>query len=63
MILLFKSLFALGIERVLGYILPENHVVQRVCRKLAFEVIYDASQDAFSADIEIRTQRIVVSSS
>jgi GNAT superfamily N-acetyltransferase len=45
-----------GLERVLAYILPENYVMLRVCRKLGFEVIYDASRDAFRAEIELRTQ-------
>jgi acetyltransferase len=43
-----------GLERLVGNILPENYVMQRICRKLGFELRYDASQDAFRAEIELR---------
>ena len=36
-----------GLERLVGHILPENYVMQRICRKLGFELRYDTSQDAF----------------
>jgi acetyltransferase len=44
-----------GLERLLGYILPENYVMQRVCRKLGFEVTYDGSRDVFKAEIGLST--------
>ncbi len=43
-----------GLERIVGYILPENYVMQRICSKLGFEVRYDTSQDVFRAEIELR---------
>jgi len=43
-----------GLERIVGYILPENYVMQRICNKLGFEVRYDTSQDVFRAEIELR---------
>ena len=43
-----------GLERIFGYILPENYVMQRICNKLDFEVRYDTSQDVFRAEIELR---------
>jgi acetyltransferase len=42
-----------GLERLVGHILPENYVMQRICRKLGFELRYDSSQDAFRAEIEL----------
>ena len=42
-----------GLERLVGHILPENYVMQRICRKLGFELRYDTSQDAFRAEIEL----------
>jgi len=43
-----------GLERLVGNILPENYVMQRICRKLGLELRYDASEDAFRAEIELR---------
>jgi acetyltransferase len=43
-----------GLKRIVGYILPENYVMQRLCRKLGFELRYDTSQDVFRAEIELR---------
>jgi acetyltransferase len=43
-----------GLERIVGQILPENYVMQRICRKLGFELRYDPSQDVFRAEIELR---------
>jgi hypothetical protein len=43
-----------GLERIVGYILPENYVMQRICNKLGFEMRYDTSQDVFRAEIELR---------
>src|SRR5271166_6102774 len=41
------------LERIVGYILPENYVMQRICNKLGFEVRYDTTQDVFRAEIEL----------
>lgn len=38
-----------GLERIVGYILPENYVMQLICRKLpkqGFEVKYERSHDS-----------------
>jgi acetyltransferase len=42
-----------GIERMGGYILPENYVMQRICRKLGFALRYDRFEDAIEAQIEL----------
>jgi len=42
-----------GVERIVGYILPENYVMQRICRKLGFTLRYDRSEDAMEAEIEL----------
>jgi acetyltransferase len=42
-----------GLERILGYILPENHVMQRICRRMGFAVTYERSRDVFKAEIEL----------
>ena len=42
------------LKRIVGYILPENYVMQRLCRKLGFELRYDTSQDVFRAEIELQ---------
>ena len=46
-----------GLERLVGSILPDNYVMQRICRKLGFEVGYDASDDVFKAAIDLRAHR------
>jgi acetyltransferase len=43
-----------GLKRVIGYILPENYVMQRIFRKLGFEVRYDTSRDVFRTEIELQ---------
>ena len=43
-----------GLKRIIGYILPENYVMQRICRKLGFEVRYDTSRDVFRTEIELQ---------
>ena len=43
-----------GLERIVGYVLPENYVMQRICRKQGFEVRFDRSRDVFKAEIELR---------
>jgi acetyltransferase len=44
-----------GLERIVGYVLPENYVMQRICRKQGFEVRFDRSRDVFKAEIELRS--------
>ena len=44
-----------GLERIIGYILPENYVMQRLCRKMNFTLRYDRLKDALKAEIELRT--------
>jgi acetyltransferase len=43
-----------GLKRIVGHILPENYVMQRLCRKLGFELRYATSQDVFRAEIELQ---------
>jgi len=43
-----------GLERIVGYILPENYVMQRICSKLGFTLRYDPPEDAFEATMELR---------
>jgi len=43
-----------GLERIVAYVLPENYVMQRICRKQGFEVRFDRSRDVFKAEIELR---------
>jgi acetyltransferase len=45
-----------GLERIFGHILPGNYVMKRICRKLGFELRYDASEDAIRAEIELRSR-------
>jgi acetyltransferase len=45
-----------GLERIVGYILPENYVMQRICRKLGFTLRYDRFEDALEAEIKLRSQ-------
>jgi acetyltransferase len=45
-----------GLERIVGYILPENYVMQHICRKLDFTLRYDRFEDAMEAQIELRSQ-------
>ena len=44
-----------GLERIVGYVLPENYVMQRICRKQGFEVRFDRSRDVFKAEVELRS--------
>ena len=43
-----------GLEWIFGDILPENYVMQRICRKQGFEVSYDRSRDVFKAEMDLR---------
>jgi acetyltransferase len=57
---LLGNLVAIGrvecLERIVGYILPENYVMQRICGKLGFTLRYDRFEDAMEAQIELRSQ-------
>ena len=54
---LLGNLVAIGrvecLERIVGYILPENYVMQRICRKLGFTVQYNRSEGAIEAEIKL----------
>ena len=43
-----------GLERIVGYILPENYVMQHICRELGFALRYDNSEEAFEAEFELQ---------
>jgi acetyltransferase len=45
-----------GLERIVGYILPENYVMLHICRKLGFTLRYDRFEGAMEAQIELRSQ-------
>ena len=42
-----------GLERIVGYMLPENYVMQRICRNVGFTLRYSRSEDAIEAEIEL----------
>jgi acetyltransferase len=42
-----------GIDRIIGHILPENHLMQRVSRKVGFDVRYDRINEAMLAEIQL----------
>jgi acetyltransferase len=42
-----------GFDRVVGRMLPENFLIQRICRKLGFTLRYNRSEDAIEAEIEL----------
>jgi acyl-CoA synthetase (NDP forming) len=43
-----------GLERIGGRILPENYVMQHICRKRGLTLQYDPLEDAIEATIELR---------
>ncbi len=43
-----------GLDRIVGHILPENEIMQHICRKLEFALRYDPSEEAFEAEFELR---------
>jgi RimJ/RimL family protein N-acetyltransferase len=45
-----------GLERIVGYILPENYAMQHICRKLGFTLRYDRFEDAMEhrSNCEVR---------
>ena len=43
-----------GLERLVGRILPENDMMQHICRKLGFALRYDTSEEAFEVEFELR---------
>jgi acetyltransferase len=52
-----------GLEQIVGYILPENYVMQRICTRLGFEVRYDTSRDVFRAEIELQRHECFLANS
>lgn len=42
-----------GVDRIIGHILPENHMMQRVSRKVGFDVKYDRVNEAMLAEINL----------
>jgi acetyltransferase len=52
-----------GLEQIVGYILPENYVMQRICARLGFEVRYDTSRDVFRAEIELQRHECFLANS
>jgi acetyltransferase len=42
-----------GIDRIIGHILPENHLMQRVSRKVGFDVKYDRVNEVMRAEIQL----------
>jgi acetyltransferase len=42
-----------GIDRIIGHILPENHLMQRVSRKVGFDVKYDRINEVMRAEIQL----------
>jgi len=46
-----------GVARIIGHILPENYVMQRVSKNVGFDVNYDRFNEVMRAEIELGTQR------
>jgi acetyltransferase len=42
-----------GIDRIIGHILPENYMMQKVSRKVGFDVKYDRVNEVMRAEIEL----------
>ena len=42
-----------GIERLFGYVLPENDAMQHICHKLGCAMRYSATEDALEVEIEL----------
>ena len=42
-----------GIERIFGYILPENYPMQHVAKKVGFQVDYDRFNYAMRAELRL----------
>jgi acetyltransferase len=42
-----------GVEHIIGKILPANHAMQRVCRKLGFVLSYDVFEELIEAKIKL----------
>jgi acetyltransferase len=43
-----------GIEKVVGFILPENRAMETICRELGFSLSYDLEESAFTAALDVR---------
>jgi len=41
------------VEHIIGQILPDNYTMQRICKKLGFDVRYDKLADVFEAKIKL----------
>jgi acetyltransferase len=42
-----------GVEHIIGQILPDNHAMQRVCKKLGFTMSYDEYEGLVEAKIKL----------
>jgi hypothetical protein len=42
-----------GVERLFGYVLPENYAMQHICRKLGCVIRDSDSGDALEVEIEL----------
>ncbi|MCA9439303.1 MAG: GNAT family N-acetyltransferase, partial [Candidatus Omnitrophica bacterium] len=42
-----------GIHRVIGYVLPENHGMLKVCEKLGFTSSFDSDEKVYKSVIEV----------
>jgi acetyltransferase len=54
---LLKSLVQIArnekLQRIIGYILPENHAMQRVCKKLGFDLHHEAGSGEYNAVLHL----------
>jgi acetyltransferase len=41
------------VARIVGYVLPENRAMQRICEKVGFQLHYDTDEGAFRAEIDL----------
>jgi acetyltransferase len=42
-----------GVEHVIGQMLPDNHAMQRICKKLGFAIYYDNLSEVVEAKIKL----------
>jgi acetyltransferase len=45
-----------GVERIIGNILPENHAMQQVSKRVGFNVSFDRINEVMKAEIELSPQ-------
>jgi acetyltransferase len=54
---LLKSLVDIGrdekLDRIIGYILPENHAMQHLCKKVGFTLVYDLDGHQWRAVLDL----------